>query len=42
MQTTPSRLAPLSMIVRIPTMEFEMFALVMMLPSAARDVEMVL
>ncbi len=30
------------MIVRMPTMELEMFALVMMLPSAAREVEMVL
>ncbi len=42
MQTTPSRFAPLSMMVRMPTMELEMLAFVMMLPSAARDSEMVL
>ena len=42
MQTTPSRLAPLSMMVLIPTIEFAMFAFVMMLPSAASDCEIVL
>ena len=42
MQTTPSRVAPVSMIVRMPTMQWLMVALVMIEPSAARLCAMVL